>query len=147
MKILYYLLPFLAGIMITVQSGINSQLRTAIQHPLLAALISFLSGTLALIVLVLLSKQAVPALHTFGEISWYKWMGGLMGVFVVTVTLVSVARIGATNMFVLIIAGQLITAVVIDHFGMLGIQQSPISLQKTLGILLLAGGVYLVNKK
>ena len=147
MKILYYLLPFLAGIMITVQSGINSQLRTAIQHPLLAALISFLSGTLALIVLVLLSKQAVPAWQTFGEISWYKWMGGLMGVFVVTVTLVSVARIGATNMFVLIIAGQLITAVVIDHFGMLGIQQSPISLQKTLGILLLAGGVYLVNKK
>ena len=144
---LYYILPLLAGIMITVQSGVNSQLRTAIQHPLLAALISFLSGTVALILLVLFSKQAVPTWQTFGAISWYKWTGGLMGVFVVTVTLVSVARIGAANMFVLIIAGQLITAVIIDHFGMLGIQQSPISLQKALGILLLAGGVYLVNKK
>jgi transporter family-2 protein len=147
MKIIHYVLPLLAGIMMTVQSGINSQLRTAIQHPLLAALISFVSGTVALIVLVLLSKQAVPTLQTFGEISWYKWTGGLLGAFIVTVSLVSVARIGAANMFVLIIAGQLITAVIIDHFGMLGLQQSTITLQKAVGVLLLIGGVYLVNKK
>ena len=147
MKILYYILPLIAGIMITVQSGINSQLRTAIQHPLLAALISFLSGTAALIVLVLLSKQAMPTMQALGSISWYKWTGGLLGAFVVTVTLVSVAQIGATNMFVLIIAGQLITAVIIDHFGMLGLQQSTITLQKTVGVMLLVVGVYLVNKK
>jgi bacterial/archaeal transporter family-2 protein len=147
MKILYFILPLLAGIMMTVQSGINSQLRTAIQHPLLAALISFLSGTVALIVLVLLSKQAFPTMQTFGSISWYKWTGGLLGAFIVTVSLVSVARIGAANMFVLIIAGQLITAVIIDHFGMLGLQQSTITFQKTLGVLLLVVGVYLVTKK
>lgn len=147
MKILYYILPLLAGIMMTIQSGINSQLRTAIQHPILAALISFLSGTIALIVLILLSRQSIPTLQTLGGISWYKWTGGLLGAFIVTVSLVSVARIGATNMFVLIIAGQLITAVIIDHFGMLGLQQSTISLQKALGVLLLIGGVYLVNKK
>ena len=50
-------------------------------------------------------------------------------------------------MFVLIIAGQLITAVIIDHFGMLGLQQSTITLQKTVGVMLLVVGVYLVNKK
>ena len=147
MKILYYILPLLAGIMMTVQSGINSQLRSAIQHPLLAALISFLSGTAALIVLVMLSKQAVPTIQTFSGISWYKWTGGLLGAFIVTVSLVSVARIGAANMFVLIIAGQLITAVIIDHYGMLGLQQSSITLQKTIGVILLVGGVYLVTKK
>src|SRR6478609_6266416 len=147
MKILYYILPLLAGIMMTVQSGINSQLRTAIQHPLLAALISFLSGSVALLLLVLLSRQAIPTMQTFGNISWYKWTGGLLGAFIVTVSLVSVARIGAANMFVLIIAGQLITAVIIDHFGMLGLQQSSITLQKTIGVMLLAAGVYLVNKK
>ena len=147
MKLLYYILPLLAGIMMTVQSGINSQLRAAIQHPLLAALISFLSGTAALIVLVMLSKQAIPTLQTFGSISWYKWTGGLLGAFIVTVSLVSVARIGASNMFVLIIAGQLLTALIIDHYGMLGLQQSTITLQKTIGVLLLVAGVYLVTKK
>ena len=147
MKILYYILPLLAGIMMTVQSGINSQLRAAIQHPLMAALISFLSGTAALIILVMLSKQAVPTMQTFSGISWYKWTGGLLGAFVVTVTLVSASRIGAANMFVLIIAGQLITAVIIDHFGMLGLQQSTITFQKALGVMLLVVGVYLVNKK
>jgi len=147
MKILYYILPLVAGILMTVQSGINSQLRAAIQHPLLAALISFLSGTAALIVLVMLSKQAIPTMQTMGGISWYKWTGGLLGAFIVTVSLVSVSRIGAANMFVLIIAGQLTTAVIIDHFGMLGLQQSTITIQKMIGVLLLVSGVYLVTKK
>ena len=147
MKILYYILPLLAGILMTVQSGINSQLRSAIQHPILAALISFLSGTAALIVMVMLSKQAIPTMQTFGGISWYKWTGGLLGAFIVTVSLVSVSRIGAANMFVLIIAGQLTTAVIIDHFGMLGLQQSTITIQKMIGVLLLVSGVYLVTKK
>lgn len=147
MKLLYYFLPLVAGIAMTIQSGINSQLRSAIQHPLLAALISFLGGTAALIVLVLFSKQATPTLQTLGDISWYKWTGGFLGAFIVTVSLVSVARIGAANMFVLIIAGQLVTAVVIDHFGLLDLQPSPITFQKALGVLLLIGGVYLVNRK
>ena len=95
----------------------------------------------------MLSKQAVPTMQTFSGISWYKWTGGLLGAFIVTVSLVSVSRIGAANMFVLIIAGQLITAVIIDHFGMLGLQQSTITLQKTIGVMLLVFGVYLVNKK
>lgn len=147
MKLLYYFLPLIAGIAITIQSGINSQLRMAIQHPLMAALISFLSGSLVLILLVAFSKQPLPDLQTYSGIGWYKWMGGILGAFVVTVTLLSVSRIGAANMFVLIIAGQLITAVIMDHFGLLGLSQSPITAQKALGVILLAAGVYLVNKK
>lgn len=147
MKLLYYFLPLIAGIAITIQSGINSQLRMAIQHPLMAALISFLSGSLVLILLVAFSKEPLPALQTYTGIGWYKWMGGILGAFVVTVTLLSVSRIGAANMFVLIIAGQLITAVIMDHFGLLGLAQSPITAQKALGVILLAAGVYLVNKK
>ena len=60
MKILFYLLPVFAGIAITIQSGINSQLRTAIQHPLMAAFISFVVGTIALAILLLISKDSVP---------------------------------------------------------------------------------------
>jgi transporter family-2 protein len=147
MKILFYLLPILAGVAITVQSGINSQLRTAIQHPVMAAFISFLVGTVALAILLLFSKAAYPSLDQYTTISWYKFTGGLFGVFVVTVTLLSVAEIGAANMFVLLIAGQLITALLMDHFGVLGMRANPINLQKFVGILLLVCGAYIVNKK
>lgn len=147
MKTLFYILPVLAGIAITVQSGINSQLRQAISHPILAAFISFLTGTVALAVLLFFSKQALPTLQQYSAISWYKFSGGLLGVFVVTVTLLSVQEIGASNMFVLIVAGQLFTALLMDHFGVLGMRENPISLQKMLGIVLVVGGAYLVNKK
>jgi transporter family-2 protein len=147
MKFLFYLLPLMAGVAITVQSGINSQLRAQINHPVMAAFISFLVGTIALAIMLLFSKSAFPALTQYSEISWYKYMGGLLGVFVVTVTLLSVAEIGAANMFVLIVAGQLVTAVLMDHFGIFGMRANPISLQKILGILLLVCGAWVVNKK
>jgi transporter family-2 protein len=147
MKILFYLLPVFAGIAITIQSGVNSQLRTAIQHPLMAAFISFVVGTIALAVLLALSKNSIPGLSQYTSVSWYKYTGGLLGAFVVTVTLVSVTQIGAGNMFVLIVAGQLITAVLMDHFGVLGLKASPVSVQKIFGICLLVAGAWLVNKK
>jgi transporter family-2 protein len=147
MKFLFYILPILAGVAITVQSGINSQLRVAIQHPIMAAFISFLVGTIALAIVLLFSKTAFPAFDNYSTVTWYKYSGGLFGVFVVTVTLLSVAEIGAANMFVLIIAGQVVTALIMDHFGILGMRTNPVTLQKFLGILLLVCGAYIVNKK
>lgn len=147
MKVLFYLLPVFAGIAITIQSGINSQLRSAIQHPLLAAFISFVVGTVALALLLVFSKDNLPALSQYSSIDWYKYTGGLLGAFVVTVTLISVSQIGAGNMFVLIVAGQLITAVLMDHFGVLGMKANPVNLQKVVGICLLVAGAWLVNKR
>jgi transporter family-2 protein len=71
----------------------------------------------------------------------------MLGVFVVTVTLLSVQEVGASNMFVLIVAGQLFTALMMDHFGVLGLRPNPINMQKLIGILLVIGGAYLVNRK
>jgi bacterial/archaeal transporter family-2 protein len=65
----------------------------------------------------------------------------------VTVVLLSVQEIGASNMFVLIIAGQLFTAVLMDHFGVLGMKESPITLQKMIGLVCLIVGAWLVNRK
>ena len=107
----------------------------------------FIVGTAALGLMLMFSKSSLPELAAYSNVKWYQYSGGLLGAFVVTVTLVSVSRIGAANMFVLIIAGQLITAVIIDHFGMLGLQPSTITFQKTIGVMLLVFGVYLVNKK
>jgi len=146
MKLLYYILPFMAGAAMAVQSGINAQLRAATNHPILAAFVSFFTGTVVLAAMLFFSKQALPGLADYSNISWYKFTGGLLGVFIVITALVSVQQIGAANMFVLLIAGQLITAVIMDHLGVLGLKQQPISLQKMLGIMLLIAGVYLVNR-
>ena len=50
-------------------------------------------------------------------------------------------------MFVILIAAQLLTAVILDHYGLLGMKINPVSVQKIIGIGLLIAGAYLVNKK
>jgi len=147
MKFLFYILPIVAGVAISIQSGINAQLRSAIQHPLLAAFISFIVGTFALGILLFFSKQSTPGMSVYAGIEWYKFIGGILGAFIVFVALTSVQEIGAANMFVLMVAGQLITALLMDHFGVLGMRENPISVQKLLGILLVIAGAWLVNKK
>lgn len=147
MKWIFYLLPVAIGVAMTIQSGINAELRTAINNPLLAAFLSFLGGIMVLGIMLFFSKQSMPSWENYAGISWYKYTGGLLGAFVVYAVIVSVHRVGAANMFVLIVAGQLLTAVLMDHYGWLGLKENHISVQKLLGILLVVAGAYLVNKK
>ena len=147
MKILFYILPVLIGLAMTIQSGVNAQLRSAVNHPLFAAFLSFSGGLLSLGLILLFTRQPLPSWSELSAVSWYKFTGGLLGAFVVTSVIFTVHRIGAANMFVLIVAGQLITAVLMDHFGLLGLKHAPINMKKMLGILLVIAGAYLVNKK
>lgn len=131
----------------SIQSGVNGQLRAGLQHPLLAAFISFFGGTLALFLLLLFSKQALPPLSVYKGMEWFKYTGGFLGVIVVTFVILSVQEVGASNMFVLIVAGQLLTALVMDHFGWLGLLENPVSAKKIIGVLLVVTGAWLVTKK
>jgi len=147
MKILIYILPIFAGVAMTIQAGVNSQLRIILNNPLLAAFISFITGTAALGVLLLFSKKAIPPISVYSSIDWYNLTGGLLGAFFVTVVILSVREIGTVNLFVLIISGQFISAVFFDHYGLLGFKVNEVSVQKIAGILLLIAGAYLVNRK
>jgi transporter family-2 protein len=147
MKWIFYLLPLLAGIAMSVQSGLNAQLRTQFNHPVLAALISFLAGTVALLLVLLFSRQPMPSFQEYLQTDWWKFTGGLFGAFIVTATIISISQIGASNMFVIIITGQLLTALIMDHYGLLGMPVQQISWNKVGGMLLLVAGAYLVNKK
>ena len=147
MKALLYILPFMAGVAMTIQAGVNSQLRIILNNPLLAAFISFITGTVALAVLLLFSKRAIPALSVYATIDWYNLTGGLLGAFFVMVVILTVREIGTANMFALIIAGQFLTALLFDHYGLVGFKVNPVSIQKIIGVVLIIVGAYLINKK
>ena len=112
-----------------------------------AAFISFVVGTIALALIILLTKQTLPSTQQLQQIEWYKFSGGLLGAFFVTVIIFSVQQIGSANVFALVIAGQLLFALVFDHFGLFGFKQSPINWGKIMGVLMLIGGAYLINRK
>ncbi|NCT93327.1 MAG: DMT family transporter [Chitinophagaceae bacterium] len=147
MKYLVYLLPLMAGFTITTQAGINTQLKIAVNNQWIAAFISFLVGTIILGTYILITRQATPSIGQLQQIEVYKYAGGLLGAFFVTVIIFSVQRLGSANTFALVIAGQLLMALLYDHLGLFGFKQSPINWAKVLGVLMLIGGAWLVNRK
>lgn len=147
MKYLFYLLPALAGLTLTTQAGVNNQLRMAVHNPWVAAFISFLVGTVFLGLIIITTKQPVPSFEQLRGIELYKYSGGLLGAFFVVVIIFCVPRIGSANVFALVIAFQLLVALIYDHFGSLGFAQASISWVKVLGVAMLIGGTYLVIKK
>lgn len=147
MKYIFYFLPLIAGIAMTTQAAVNAQLKAAIQSPLMAAFISFIIGTFVLGLAVVFSKEPLPSIRQVIQIDAYKYSGGLLGATFVTIIILSVQKIGSTNMFALIITGQLIASIVYEHFGLLGFKISSIQPYKLLGFLLLVIGAILINKK
>lgn len=146
MRSLAWLLGIVAGFGLTVQVGMNSQLRKVLQSANIAALISFLVGTLALIALVLILRMPVPERAAFAAVPWWAWFGGLLGAFYVASSTVVAAELGASTLLGLALLGQLATALVIDHFGWLGLPVNPITWTRLAGVALLGAGVWLMSR-
>ena len=144
---LYYILSLLAGFAVAFQTGVNSQLRSDTGNPVFTALISFSVGTIALLILyftIFYRSPMFPREYTF---EWWKFTGGLLGVLYVTVVVIAAPRIGAANALGFIVAGQFIAALVIDHYGWMGLPIKSISWYRISGMALLVAGVYLIQKK
>lgn len=146
-KEVYYLFALAAGLAVAIQTGVNAQLRLTIQNPTLTALISFLTGTFVLFMYVMLtSYQQLPTAATLYKISWWKYLGGIMGAFYITTVVIIAPKIGAANTLGFIVAGQLISAVIFDHFGLIGFVVRQITFLRVLGVIFLVLGVYLIRK-
>jgi transporter family-2 protein len=136
------LLTALVGGLIALQAPINAQLGRA-TGSLPAAFVSFLVGTMLLLLIVVLSGDTHGLSSTF-DVRWYYLVGGILGAAYVTVALISVKTIGAGGVAAATITGQLTTAVVIDRLGILGLEQTSLTASRVAGIALLLAGTYLI---
>jgi len=141
------LIAMLVGVVLPVQSGVNAQLRIGVGHPLLAAFISFAVGTVALLGLNLALRTPVPSGETLGRISWWHWIGGLLGATYVYLAIVLAPRLGAATLVAAIVTGQMVTSLLLDHFGLIGYPQQSLTPARALGALLVIGGVLLIQRR
>lgn len=147
MKWLSLLLAFSAGAVLPLQAGINSQLKTFTGYPLIAAFISFLIGTLVLFVLTLVLRLPWPPLSVLGQAPWWAWTGGALGAYLVFLIIVLAESLGAAVMVALIITGQMVVSLILDHYGLVGYARHPINPARVLGTVLLLAGVFLIRYK
>ena len=130
-----------------VQAGMNAALRKGLQSPTLASLLQFL---LAAVVLGCAVGAGLMGRGTFAQaanIPWWAWFGGAVGAVSVTVNLLAVSKVGAAPMIAAALVGPLIAAGIVDHFGWVGVSRVPLNPWRIAGMVLLLGGLFLVQKK
>ena len=130
------------GALIALQAPINSGLGK-VTGTLPAAAISFIIGTILLLAIVIVSGE-IGNLAEARNVRWYYLVGGLLGAAYVTTVLLTVRTLGAGGVTAATVAGQLTMSVVIDRFGLLGLDETPITLPRVIGVLLLFAGTVLV---
>ena len=139
------LLVLAAGGMISLQAPTNAILARAGGSPVIAALISFAVGTLTLL-LVWLATGPRPRTSAFAGLPPYAWFGGAYGALYVAVAAYAAPKIGLASLITIGIAGQIATALLLDHFGALGLPREPLSLGRIAGAFLVIAGVVLVRR-
>ena len=130
------------GGLIALQPAINAGLGRA-TGSLAAALVSFAVGTLLLAAIVALSGQG-DGLGGVTDVPWYYLLGCVLGAAYVFTALVTVSSIGAGGVAAATITGQLTTSIVLDRLGVLGLEQTPITLERVVGVALLLAGTFLI---
>jgi transporter family-2 protein len=144
-KFFWIFMVFLAGALLPVQAGLNARIGKEIQSPVWAALISFVVGTMLLLLYIFFTAQKM---HTPGlnSIPLQNWVAGGLGAFYITVSILAFPRLGAALTFALVVTAQVVISMLMDHFQILVSQQQSISWQRVVGLLMVIGGVVLIRK-
>lgn len=130
------------GCLLGTQPSANGQLGRHLEHPLQASMISFASGAAIVLALSLAAGVFPPRLTvSAGQMPWWVWTGGAIGVVMVTTSLIFVPRVGSLIWFAAVMTGQTVAAIVLDHYGWMGNPRSSASPLRLVGAMLLIGGV------
>lgn len=135
----------LTGALLPLQLAFNGQLGLVTGNAYSAGLIIFLIGTIAFTAILVLTRPALPGVAELAAAPKTIWLGGLIAALYIIAVVTLTPKIGVGATAVLIIAGQLFTAIILDHFGAFGMPQVAINWQRIAGIGLMIGGVAMVK--
>jgi transporter family-2 protein len=131
-----------AGAVLSVQAPINAALARGMGDTALAACVSFLVGFLVMAV-VCAMRGVWPVPGFAGQTPVWAWVGGALGAFYITALIFSVPLTGALTAAAAAILGQLAMAMILDHFGALGLPVREISWSRIGGLVLVMTGLLL----
>ena len=141
-----HLFAILVGAGLTIQVGMNATVRLTIGSPVIATIVNFGVGLAALLLLaVATGARVVPG--SVGNVPAWAWFGGLLGAAYVAATTVLGPRLGAAALLALTLAGQMVAALLVDHYGVIGFPQNPVTPARLAGAALLVAGVLLILRR
>lgn len=135
-----------AGALLPVQALINARLGVRLGSPLWAAAAQNAVGVLAMLCVIAALRPATPSLGQIGATPPWAWAGGVMGMVYVFAILIAAPQLGAARAMTAAVVGQLVCAMLLDHFGVLHARR-PIDLTTIGGVALLGAGAFLILRR
>jgi transporter family-2 protein len=143
----YIILALITGALIPVQASTNAAFSKSTGNPYVTGVMVLLIGLIAALIFITISRTRIPSIAQFKNAPLYSYTGGLIVCTYVIMITVITPKLGVGNAIGLIVTGQIICAVIIDHFGLLGATVRKVDLSRLMGALMMIGGIYLVMKK
>jgi transporter family-2 protein len=143
-QIPFYLLMLIAGMGIPIMAAINASVGANIQSPVAA--VAVLCGVALLATLSLLLFLPKPNWTDLVSQPPGYYLAGLLFILYIGGITIAAPRIGVGNAVLLVLLGQLVSAALIDHFGLFGAPVATFNKTRALGLLLVALGVLLARK-
>lgn len=147
MSWLFAPVAILLGVVLTTQVATNAQLGKALGNPYIPATVNMVIGIFATTILMLSLTSEWPSREVVRAAPLYAWFaGGLLGAIYLTGNILLAPKLGAGALVGLIVAGQLVFSVLLDHFGWIGFEQHSASTGRLIGCMLMVVGVFLISK-
>lgn len=134
-----------AGVGIVVQQALNADLRVSLGSAAWAGFVSYIVGTLCMIVLILVMRDGVPSMAAIARTHWFSWTGGFFGAVFIALGIFLLQKLGAATFISLLIAGQMLGSLLFDHYGLFGLPQHSADATRLIGAGLLVAGVALIR--
>lgn len=144
-RTIYLITALIGGAILPVQVALNTLLKGYIGQPMQVTFISYLAGTIASLTICFFARYPLPALTSLSHTSWWMWIGGCLGTLYVWSTIFAAPKIGAALALGLTIAGQMMAALFLDHFGLIGLNRYPATPLRIIGTVFVIIGVSLVS--
>lgn len=142
----YMILALLAGAALPLQIGINAALARHLGSPIAAATISFALGAIFLAIYFVAGRHAWPTSSTLSSMPLWMLLGGALGAFYVGITVFAAPYLGAALLVSLVIAGQILISLALDHFGVAGFPENPLTLGRLIDAAVVLVGVVIVKQ-
>jgi bacterial/archaeal transporter family-2 protein len=146
-RTLIFLMVALGGVGLALQMAFNSRLRVSTGSPVLTTLIS-VAVTLACLTIVWAAGGAANrgSIPSFVSLPWWAWIGGAFAAYYLLASLIAIPHLGVAVVFALVISGQMLAALLLDHTGAFGLPQITASTTRLVGAVMLVLGAVLIQR-
>ena len=147
-NVIWMLVGIVFGFAPPIQTAINSSLGQLTHSSLFAAFVSFLVGTFTLMLLTLIVHRRFKIIthhDTYGPLRTWHFIGGPLGVLFVTTNIIVAPLLGITVTLIIVMLGQIVMGLCIDHFGWMGMTKRSIDRQRLLGLLCIITAIILIQ--